>query len=341
MNTSNNIFRDIKVTVAPQFRMNGNPYCDFPFGKMFPIPKDISKPTYCDYNGHSKETVDKIIKIVSLQDVIYGMKNNPILKRRCEALRTPGVDELNQKHIKMIGLNRIYLGEFDLNETNEYKFKNDNIVNYPGVVCFDVDKLTVLELDMVRDIIKTDPYTLVSFLSPRGNGYKWMVRVPALKENHELYYNSLIEYYNSIFLGTIKFDMSCRNIGRCQFASYDSELYTNSNSLVWIKKQIKIEIIPTNNEKKYVQKSVSKLFETAVYRIENGIRGSKEGTLTQDNAKAISFVDGQKHFFIVALAAACRGMDISESDFMIEASMYLKDDDAKKTVSKIYKYKNK
>lgn len=53
--------------------------------------------------------------------------------------------------------------------------KAGNLQTHSGLICMDVDGLTADAVAMLYDQLRADEYTHVLFVSPSGNGLKWVV----------------------------------------------------------------------------------------------------------------------------------------------------------------------
>lgn len=328
-------FKNIKFTIAPPFqavtfngRIDGKMLSPVyhPIGIKSDLPSagDI---TYMDSQGWDASTVSSRVRVVGLDQIIKGITSDERTRKICEFLRHPDNIKPLQNHIKMSMLYRLYPAVFDLNDSNNFKFLDTNVSRYAGLLCFDVDGLSADVLDMVKGLIKSDPHTFIGFTSPRGNGYKWMVRVPPEKADHAAHYDSLIDYYNILFLGAVKLDVSCRNINRTIFASHDADCYVNTDTRVWLDKKerqtsVGLKFTVSNT-------SMAETFSNAVRRIESGKR-------LGGDTDPLHFVDGQKHIFLVALAGMCKGMGMREDEFRNLASGYIINHQAATSVSKIF-----
>jgi hypothetical protein len=99
----------------------------------------------------------------------------------------------------------------------------------------------LLNIDL--ELINKDKYTFASFISPSGNGFKVLVKIPAEIENHKLYFDSISEYYNNPH-----FDITSKNISRICFESYDPiqhdpQIYSLLNrTRLWLQKQESVDI---------------------------------------------------------------------------------------------------
>lgn len=241
----------IKVTIAiPYSFMTKDEKFFFTTDRIFPYPGD-NLGFYFDYNGKTVEEQNTLRKVVSLTQVLEGIRTSPVNKRRCGALRDPNVSKEDKKHIKMTGLKRLYWGDVQLMKNDEGKFKymDIGVVEHPGVVCFDADNLSPENVIVIQDRLRDDKYTLCGFISPRGNGYKWLVRVPKEPENHRSYYRALVEYYKWMFGDFVTLDENCINPARACFVSYDPNPLINQQAEIWTEKRelATVTVLDTSN----------------------------------------------------------------------------------------------
>lgn len=133
-------------------------------------------------------------------------------------------------------VDRIRKGE-DLKKTlpailfsGTFRQRNDtSIIKHSGLICLDFDKFDTVEaLEEYRATIIEDAYTFAVFISPSGNGLKVLVKIPQDIKNHKGYFATLKDKYN-----TKHFDISCSNISRICFESYDPNIHINQDSLIW------------------------------------------------------------------------------------------------------------
>jgi len=106
------------------------------------------------------------------------------------------------------------------------------IIEHSGLICLDFDKYKDLkELKEYRTSITKDPYTFACFISPSGDGLKVLVKIPKDIKNHKGYFDALEKYYKSD-----NFDVTCKNISRVCYESYDKEIFINKDSKEWTEK---------------------------------------------------------------------------------------------------------
>ncbi len=83
--------------------------------------------------------------------------------------------------------------------SGQFSKRNDNsLIQHSGLICLDFDNYTnqdELTADLAR--YRKDKYTFASFISPSGNGFKMLVKIPPEPDYHKNYFESLSEYYNN------------------------------------------------------------------------------------------------------------------------------------------------
>lgn len=191
---------------------------------------------YNDDNGSTPKEIAARRSVKTLGDLVRQIKTHEHTKNVCLKLRS-GITAEEKKHIKMTQLFRIYFGEFELvaNDKGYLKYQDAGLKEHPGIVCFDADNLDPINLGRVRESLAADPYVLVGFLSPRGNGYKWLVRIPADKTKHHAHYRALVDYYQELL--DVELDEVCINPSRCCFMSHDPNVFVNTSSVTWTKQK--------------------------------------------------------------------------------------------------------
>jgi len=103
------------------------------------------------------------------------------------------------------------------------------LVEHSGFIGLDFDGYD-RQKDMLQDKeqMKKNKFVYSVFVSPSGNGLKVIVKIPPEPHNHTNYFNSLKSYFNSD-----RFDVSCKNVSRVCYESYDPLIHINENSSVW------------------------------------------------------------------------------------------------------------
>lgn len=104
----------------------------------------------------------------------------------------------------------------------------DKVNTYSQYVILDIDKLSISQLEDIKNTTRLAPYTYASFVSPSGKGLKIIVKVNIAKENHKEAYKQVVDYYEQAL--NIDIDTSGSDICRLCFVSYDEDCFINSNA---------------------------------------------------------------------------------------------------------------
>jgi len=104
--------------------------------------------------------------------------------------------------------------------------KTENLDQYSQIIGLDFDKIK--DLDSLKEKVNNDPHTILSFVSPSGNGLKVFVQTDALNNEHTKAFKQVWEYYNN--LTGIESDPSVKDLARMCYFSYDEEIYFNKKT---------------------------------------------------------------------------------------------------------------
>ncbi|WP_316743742.1 BT4734/BF3469 family protein [Pedobacter antarcticus] len=140
--------------------------------------------------------------------------------------------------------------------------RNDlSLVEHSGCCVLDYDKYPTLDdMEDERKKLMADPFTLMLFTSPSGNGLKQIIRVPkSTKEEHKRRFSAYGAYIKSKF-----FDTKNCNVSRVCFESYDPDVYINQDCEIFseIEPEVgyhvadKVVLIPLENESEITDRLV-------------------------------------------------------------------------------------
>jgi len=209
--------------------------------------------------------------------------------------------------------------------SGEFKRREDKgLIKHSGLVCVDFDHLGD-RLKIFKDKIKKDKYTHITFTSPSGDGLKVVIKIPPQIETHAESCRALVDYYKEETLDNFE------DVSRVCFESYDPDIYFNPDSDVFIK------IIKEETVKQ-------KIYKPGII---------DEGEMVEQiekwyNNKGENYHDGNKHSFLVKMAAACNRIGIDGTmaknllifKYRTDASP-VESNDIKKIVNDVYRlYKN-
>lgn len=105
------------------------------------------------------------------------------------------------------------------------KRQHNTISYYTRYVVLDFDKVPLAIMSEALRRINADPHTVVSFVSPSGNGIKVIVEVDSEKSLHISAFNLVKVYYESAT--NLPVDPSGKDISRLCFVSDDPNAYSN------------------------------------------------------------------------------------------------------------------
>jgi|GEM_PF-644623 len=198
---------------------------------------------------------------------------------------------------------------------------NKDILQHSGLVCLDYDKIPLGEISKVRKKLQDIKYTYACFISPRRNGLKVIIKIPADAALHSEYVLALGKYYPDANYDEFK------DRARVCYESYDPDIYINENSHVFDMRKL---------EKPAVREQVAE--EEKITDPQVLYKNVKTWIEKRDE-----YYDGNKHNFLVAFAGACNrfGLDIDfvygkmRGDYQYAAE-FVADEDFYDIVRRVY-----
>ncbi len=100
-----------------------------------------------------------------------------------------------------------------------------SIIKHSGLLCIDFDHLQTV--DLLRNQLLQDEYfdTQLLFVSPSGNGLKWIIEIDINKTSHSGYFNAVANYLRATY--NVEVDKSGKDTSRACFLSHDPEAFIN------------------------------------------------------------------------------------------------------------------
>jgi hypothetical protein len=111
-----------------------------------------------------------------------------------------------------------------------FKTRNDmELIKHSGLMAIDFDHLN--DLDNVREQLLMDAYfeTELLFISPSGDGLKWIIPVELEKVSHQEYFRAVANYVRQTY--KLEIDQSGKDISRACFLPNDPRAYINPKYL--------------------------------------------------------------------------------------------------------------
>lgn len=157
-----------------------------------------------------------------LMDILDTIEQSKILlKSRVDVIRKE-TDHSKRNDLKVKTLPVVcFAGTFS-------ERTDDKLIAYNPIICLDLDD--VKDLNAERNRLKTIHYVLSVFTSPTGTGLKVLVYHDLIDSNyHKVLYSELGNVMGLVGRTNLKFDLSCSNVSRACFLSYDPKLWLNKN----------------------------------------------------------------------------------------------------------------
>jgi len=108
--------------------------------------------------------------------------------------------------------------------------RNDKaLVIHSGLLCVDFDHLQ--NVDLLRNQLLQDEYfeTQLLFVSPSGDGLKWIISIDTTKSSHGQFFAAVANYILQTY--KVEVDKSGRDISRACFLAYDPNAFIHPNNL--------------------------------------------------------------------------------------------------------------
>lgn len=103
--------------------------------------------------------------------------------------------------------------------------KKSGLILHSGYLVIDFDNIN--DVISLRKLLLNDKSitTVLIFVSPSGNGLKWVIEFDIDKYSHETYFDGVVEYFSKEY--NIIVDKSGRDIPRTCFICHDKDAYIN------------------------------------------------------------------------------------------------------------------
>ena len=183
--------------------------------KSSPKAEEKREVSFSFYKSPIKNTVPhKSATLLQIYNAITG----DFYKERTDKLRSI-TDPKQARHFKA--------NNFDYcTFSGVFTSRNDkNLVQHSGLMAVDFDHLTNLE--EVRQVLLADDYfdTQLLFVSPSGDGLKWIIPIDTSKTPHSEYFAAVANYILQTY--GIEVDKSGKDISRACFLPHDPKAFIN------------------------------------------------------------------------------------------------------------------
>jgi len=112
-----------------------------------------------------------------------------------------------------------------------FKTRGENsLIQHSGLIAIDFDHLEAIEETKLQ--LLKDPFfeTQLLFISPNGNGLKWIITIDIQDLSHADYFRAIFYYIKQTY--SIEIDKACKDVSRATFLSYDPSAFIHPKHLV-------------------------------------------------------------------------------------------------------------
>lgn len=125
----------------------------------------------------------------------------------------------------------------------------ENIRSYSGLIVIDIDKCGE-NLQGHLSILYEDKYVFAVWISPSGDGIKFLIQTSLGVEAHKEVYAAAVEYYTETY--AIPVDTTGSDVPRLCYVSYDPDIHVNSEAVLFDdRKQVSLNSKATQKKSGY------------------------------------------------------------------------------------------
>jgi hypothetical protein len=154
---------------------------------------------------------------------VYNLINSDLYK-----LNTLNIRQLQDK-----AKSRVFKAQnFDyVTFSGTFSKRTDNdLIKHSGLITIDFDH--VQDLEQLRQALLKDEYfdTELLFVSPSGDGLKWIIQIDLSQGSHQLLFSAIAAYIKKTY--NLEVDKSGKDISRACFLPYDNNIFINPKYLI-------------------------------------------------------------------------------------------------------------
>ena len=111
-----------------------------------------------------------------------------------------------------------------------FEARNESkLIQHSGLIAIDFDHLEAVEETRTQLLNDSNIETDLLFVSPNGNGLKWIVSIDVEKFTHAQYFQAISNYIKSAY--SIEIDKACKDVSRATFISHDPAAFIHPSHL--------------------------------------------------------------------------------------------------------------
>jgi hypothetical protein len=203
------------------------------------------------------------------------------------------------------------------------KRKGEEILTHSGLMCLDIDKLTIDQHNAFKKLLSDDDHTFILFTSPSGIGLKWVIKIDNDAANHLHNFKALEVYAKQEYGVTI--DTKCKDTTRLCFLCRDSSVYVNWDSVLFNPEHFQVQAATPPADRLTTKESTQLKQQTG-----ESVNEVYEFTLSK-----YSYAEGGRNDFIFHFGLNCARKGIDEFDalgFALDLATDLKEHEVKSTI---------
>lgn len=112
-----------------------------------------------------------------------------------------------------------------------FEKRNDKaLLSHSGLLTIDFDHIS--DLQQLKNQLLNDEYfeTEILFVSPSGDGLKWIIPIDITESTHQNYFNAVANYIKEVY--QLEVDKSGKDVSRACFLPFDPEVFINPKYLL-------------------------------------------------------------------------------------------------------------
>ena len=187
--------------------------------------KETTFPKFSFFNGPITNTRPNSSGTIA--DVYRGLTSNYYKEKTAQLRNT--IDPAERRKAKKNLDYVTFSGTFRQSRAKE------NLIQHSGYICIDLDHIEPPQIEVIKATLLKDKMleTQLLFISPSGNGLKWVVEVDLnICPDHETNYNGISYYLKNTYPDLLTIDIktidqNCKDVSRACFLCHDPEAYIN------------------------------------------------------------------------------------------------------------------
>ncbi len=184
-------------------------------GVVLPKQEKATSPLFSYFaKPITNTTPEAQVSMVEVFNLIRGDSFKPITSTLQGLINAKEARMYKAKHFSYV----TFSGTFSM--------RNDaSLLSHSGILAMDLDH--VKDLQVLKDVLLTDPYfeTELIFISPSGDGLKWIIPIDLSEVLHKEYFRAVSNYIFQAY--KFKVDPAGSDVSRACFLPHDPEVYIN------------------------------------------------------------------------------------------------------------------